>query len=273
MRILREPLLHVVLLGVALFALYRVTTPPAASEEIMVTAEALEGMRQDFRRRTGREPSITDEQGLVDRYVADEILVREAIAMGLDRGDIVVRRRLIQKMEFVLENSDPIPDATDAELETYLQAHQSRYTAPARVTFTHVFVSSQAAGAEAVAVAETLRTKLEAGADPTMLGDPFLRGRDFRLHDEAELTNVFGPAFAAIAMALEPNVWSAPIRSTYGFHLVRISEKRAGGVPTLATARARVAQDRKEELRAAKDKETREHLRAQYSVRVETKSP
>jgi hypothetical protein len=269
---LREPLVAVALLGAALFVLYQAVAPPEVSQEIVVTADVLAGLRQDFRRRTGREPSAADERGLVDRYVADEAMVREAIAMGLDRGDIVIRRRLLQKMEFVLENSDPVPDATRAELEAYFRAHVDRYTTPARVSFTHVFVSGDTA-AKAPALAGELRTRLVAGADPATLGDPFLRGRDFRLHSEADLTNVFGPAFAKAVMALGSGEWSEPIRSTYGLHVVRIGERRTAGEPDLASVRARVEQDRREEIRAEKDTAARERLLAQYTVTVETKAP
>ena len=148
-RLLREPLLHVLALGVLLFALQRAVAPPSASEEIVVPGDALAGMREEFRRRTGRMPSATDEQAMLEKWVDDEVLVREALAMGLDRGDSIVRRRLMQKMEYLLENTEPVPAPTDAELETFLKAHADRYASPARVSFAHVFVSAQQAGAGA----------------------------------------------------------------------------------------------------------------------------
>src|SRR5215510_12548488 len=100
-RLLREPLLHVLVLGALLFGLHRWVAPPAASDEIVVPAEAMAGMRDEFRRRSGRTPSATDEQNMIETYAGEEILVREALALGLDRGDSIVRRRLIQKMEFL----------------------------------------------------------------------------------------------------------------------------------------------------------------------------
>jgi peptidyl-prolyl cis-trans isomerase C len=260
---------HVVLLGVVLFGVHRWVAPPRASQEIVVPADALAGMREDFRRRTGRMPSATDEKAMLDAYVDDEVLVREGLALGLDRGDIIVRRRLIQKMEFLLENTDPVPPPTDAELETYLQAHADRYASPARVSFTHVFVSSQRAGERAASEADALRAQLDGGADPSALGDPFLRGREFRLHSQGELAGIFGAPFAAAVFALPESVWSAPIRSTFGTHVVRVTEKRPGTAPVLAAVRDRVQHDWREERRETLNREARTRLRSHYVVRVE----
>lgn len=253
----------------ALFGLFRWVAPPRASQEIVVPADAIGGMREDFRRRTGRMPSATDEQAMVDAYVADEVMVREGLSLGLDRGDIIVRRRLIQKMEFLLENSEPVPKPTDAELEAFVAAHAERYASPARVTFTHVFVSSQHAGIDLDAEAKSLEAKLQDGADPATLGDPFLRGREMRLQAQSELANVFGAAFAAAVMKLPENAWSDPIRSSFGLHLVRVSEKRAGTEPVLSAVRERAEREWKEERRQTLDREARARLRARYVVKVE----
>lgn len=232
-------------------------------------ADAVAGMREDFRRRTNRMPSATDEQAMLDAYVNDEILVREALAMGLDRGDIIVRRRLIQKMEFLIENSEPVPPPTDAELERFLAAHPDRYASPARVTFTHVFVSAQHPGGDVAGTAASLKAQLEAGADPASLGDPFLRGREFRLHAQGELANVFGAAFAAAVMGLPENVWSGPVHSTFGEHVVRVTEKRPGVEPVLAAVRERVERDWRDERRETLNRQARARLRTRYVVRVD----
>jgi hypothetical protein len=267
-RVLREPLLHVVVLGACLFALHRRVAPPRASQEIVVPADAIGGMRDDFRRRTGRMPSATDEKAMVDAWVNDEILVREALAMGLDRGDLVVRRRLAQKMEYLLENTDPVPAPTDAELEAFLRAHPQRYASPTRVSFTQVFVSAQRAGAGAAAEAEAVRTQLDGGADPSTLGDPFLRGRDFRLHSQGELAAIFGAPFAETVIKLPEGGWTA-VRSTFGVHVVRVTQVQPGTEPVLTAVRERVERDWRAARRDALDREARERLRAQYVVRME----
>jgi len=226
-------------------------------------------MSEDFRRRTGRMPSATDEKAMVDAYVGDEILVREAQSLGLDRGDQIVRRRLIQKMEFLLENTEPVPAPTDAELEAYLAAHREQYASPARVSLSHVFVSTQRAGQGAGAEAAALRMQLDGGADPASLGDPFVRGRELRLHSQAELAAIFGGEFAAAVMRLPEGTWSPPIRSSYGVHLVRVTEKRSGDPPTLPAVRQRVEREWRDERRQTLNREARARLRARYAVRVE----
>jgi hypothetical protein len=268
-RLLREPLLHVVVLGVLLFALNRAVAPPGADEEIVVPPDAIAAMREEFRRRTNRVPSATDEQAMLERWIDDEVLVREALALGLDRGDAVVRRRLIQKMEYLIENTEPVAAPTDAELATYLAANAARYAAPARVSLTHVFVSAQRAGAGAADEAAALRAQLEAGADPSGLGDPFPRGGEVRLHSQAELASTFGAAFAAEVVRLTEGAWSPPIRSSFGVHVVRVTEKRAGAEPTLAAVRAQVERDWREDRRRLLDREARARLRARYHVRTE----
>jgi hypothetical protein len=108
-----------------------------------------------------------------------------------------------------------------------------------------------------------------AGADPATLGDPFLRGRDFRLHAQGELASIFGAPFATEVMGLPENTWSAPIRSTFGFHVVRVSEKRPGTGPELASVRDQVEREWRAERRATLDRDARARLRARYVVRVE----
>ena len=261
------------MLGVLLFGLHRWVAPPAASDEIVVPAEAMAGMRDEFRRRTGRTPSATDEQHMIETYAGEEILVREALALGLDRGDSIVRRRLIQKMEFLIENTEPVPAPTEAELEAYLTAHPERYASPTRVSITQVFVSTQRAGTRAEAEAAALGAQLEGGADPATLGDPFLRGRDFRLHSQGDLAGIFGAPFAAAVLALPDATWSAPIRSSFGFHVVRVSERRPGAPATLAGARERVEREWRDERRQVLNRDARARLRARYVVRVDEAAP
>src|SRR5262249_28174606 len=151
----------------------------------------------------------------------------------------------------------------------YLQVHADRYATPARVSFTHVFVSAQRAGEHAASDADSVRALLERGADPATLGDPFLRGREFRRQAQSELAGIFGAPFATAVFALPPDVWSAPIRSTFGTHVVRVTEERPGSAPDLAAVRDRVERDWREERRETLNREARARLRSHYVVRVD----
>ena len=264
----REPLVHVLVLGAMLVLLHRRFSPPPAGEQIVVSADVLNGLRQDFRRRTGHLPTPAEEQGIVERYVDDEVLVREGLALGLDRGDIIVRRRLIQKMEFLLESSEPLPTPTDAELRATLEAHPDRYATPERVSLTHVFVSRERHGERAAADAATLRQALENGVDPATLGDPFLHDRRLVLRTRDEIAAQLGDELAGTILTLPIDTWSEPLPSPYGMHLVRVTERPPAEVATLASVRDQVLSDWRTEQRRTLDRAARDRLRSRYVVKV-----
>jgi peptidyl-prolyl cis-trans isomerase C len=268
-RLVREPLLHFLVLGAALFAWHRAVAPPAEGDAIVVTAAVQRGFRQEHLRRHGRLPTPEEERALVERYVDTEVMLREALALGLDRGDIIVRRRLVQKMEFVSASLEPHVAPTDADLEALLARNAERYMLASRLTLEHVFVSSGTHPADGAAVAAELRERLVAGEDPARLGEPFLRGRTFRAQSEGELGGVFGPAFATAVAALPPDEWSAPIASSFGWHVVRVSERSGGRRATVAEVRRELERDWDEERRAESARTALQRLRARYDVRIE----
>jgi len=268
-RWLREPLLHFVVLGAVVFALHRLLAPPAPSRQIVVTEALRRGMRQEHLRRQGAAPTAAEEDAIIQRYVDTEVMVREALALGLDRGDIIVRRRLVQKMEFLNEGLEPISEPTDADLQAYLDAHEERYALAERVSLEHVFVSASGHPIDGEAVAVELREQLLAGADPARLGEPFLRGREFRGQSERDLAAIFGPAFARAVVGLRPEEWSKPVASSYGLHLVRVSERQAGHRPALDAVRREVRRDWQEERRDAAARAAFHRLRERYDIRIE----
>lgn len=268
-RWLREPLIHFVALGATLFAVHRWVAPPALTSRIVLSESVIRGLREEHLRRNGALPTAGEEAALMQRFIDNEVLYREALALGLDRGDIIVRRRLVQKMEFLTEDLEPISAPTESELQAYLDAHAERYSVAARVTMTHVFASTDRHGEDADAVAARLRSQLMAGADPSGLGDPFLRGRDFAKYTERELGAVFGAPFAARVMSLPIGSWSEPLRSSYGLHLIRVAERSAGHQPSLAEVRAAVQRDWQEERRTEANRAALARLRQRYQIRFE----
>ncbi len=272
-RLIGEPLVHFLLLGVAVLVLGRVVGADGDARQITVPASVVQGLRQDHLRRTGALPTSDEEAALVQRFVDDEVLYREAIALGLERGDVIVRRRLVQKMEFLTEGLGAAAEPSDADLSAYLQAHAARWAIGERVSLTHVFVGTDRHGADAPALAESLHRQLAAGADAATLGDPFLRGMTLRQQDERGVAAVFGPAFAAEAMRLPAGPWSAPIRSSYGFHVVRIDERLPAEMPTLAAVRADVEREWRNERRAEAGRSALATIRGRYDVRIDSVPP
>jgi len=264
----REPLLHFVVLGALVFGVYRWVAPSAPSKRIVLSPSLISGLRQDHLRRSGALPTDEEERALIEQFLDTEVLYREALALGLDRGDIIVRRRLVQKMEFLTEGVDPIAEPMEQELIAYRETHADRYAIPAQVTMTHVFVGRDR-HADAEPAARALRSQLGAGADPASMGDPFVRGREFVRQSERELAAVFGDAFAAQVWALPVGEWSAPIGSSYGVHLVRVSERIAGRLPALDDIRSSVRRDWQTERRSADSRVALDRLRRHYDIRVE----
>jgi hypothetical protein len=264
----REPLVHFIALGAALFAVHH-WVAPAPPQRIVLSDAVINGLRQDHVRRTGTPPTTEEEAALIQRYVDDEVLYREALALGLDRGDIIVRRRLVQKMEFLNEDLEPIPEPSAAELQAYAEAHPERYAAPARVALTHVFLSTDRRGQDAERGAAALRAQLLAGADPAGLGDPFLRGREFPLRTERELAAIFGAPFAARVISEPVGTWSEPLRSSYGVHLVRVTGRQAAHPPDLADIGEAARRDWREERRARANRAALARLRERYEIQFE----
>jgi hypothetical protein len=268
-RWLGEPLLHFAVLGAALFALHAAVAPAPWSSRIVVTTAVQRGFQQEHLRRHGRLPTAEEARALVERYVDNEVMLREALALGLDRGDIIVRRRLVQKMEFLNEGIDPAAPPTDAALQAFLDEHADRYQLASRLSLEHVFVSTAAHAHDAAAVAADLRVRLEAGEDPARLGDPFLRGRILKAQSEDELAGVFGPSFAREAFALAADGWSGPIASSYGQHLVRVFDRTGGRRATVDEMRRELVRDWEEEQRARAARTALARLRERYDVRIE----
>jgi parvulin-like peptidyl-prolyl isomerase len=202
----------------------------------------------------------------------DQRLFEEALELGMERSDLVVRRRLIQRMRLAIEAGAREAEPSDTELEAYLAMHSERFSAPARARFTHVLVDPIRRGDAAREEAEQLLQRLRSTGDRTevaiRLGDPSVIPRDDALRSERELAKLFGPEFAARVLQLTPGRWEGPIASLHGFHLVRVHEREPGGPLPLASVHnevryALLAERGDEALRSAVGE-----LRQRYRVRI-----
>ena len=235
-RVLREPLLHFLVAGVVIFAVERGLREEAAppAPPVVLTEGFVEGLRLEAARRGGGEGA--DEEALVRTYLREEALFREAKRLGLDRGDELVRRRLIQKMEFLLRSGVEVGEPSDGELRALLEAEPERFRQPARLHFTHVFFDParrQDAEGDARALLAELGPETERAEGR---GDLFLRGYAFDAPLPA-LRGEFGGGLVAAAMEAPVGRWSGPIRSRFGVHLLRVEERRPERRATLEEAR------------------------------------
>jgi hypothetical protein len=273
-RWLREPLLHFLVIGAGIFLLYHFVRGgnETAPREIVISESRIEALGENFQRTWMRPPTSQELRGLVDDYVKEEVFYREAIAMGLDRDDTVIRRRLRQKMEFVSEDAAATAKPTEAQLQQFLTAHPERFVEPARVTFQQVFVNTEQRGESARRDAERILAKLQAGrgpADPAEAGDPTLLPAGLEDATPQEVSGSFGDEFGKQLDSAPVGQWSGAISSTFGLHLVRVAGRSVSVVPKLADIRPVVVREWQGQQRTQLGDAFYLSLRSRYDVRYE----
>jgi hypothetical protein len=273
--LLREPLVHFLLLGAALFALDAWFRPPpdaAAGGEIVVSEARIRNLAQNFRRTWQRPPTRTELDGLVQDYVREEVLYREALALGLDRDDTVVRRRLRQKMDFISEEAAALATPTDQQLAEYLAAHADQFQVAPRATFSQVYLDPLQRAKTLDADAKRLLAELNragSSAQPEKLSDRLmLLESHYTDVSQVEVARIFGAAFADALFKEPTGRWLGPIESGYGAHLVRLESKTPGGTAALADVRPIVEREWQNARRKELGEAFYERLRAKYRVTV-----
>ena len=270
-RILREPLLHFLLLGLALFAYYgRVAPDDDGEQHIVVTQAAVDLLATQFEATWSRSPSPVELRGLVDSYIRDEILYREGVTLGLDRDDAVVKRRVRQKLDVLFEESAAQQPATDADLQAYLDAHPAPFRQPAIVSFEQVYFGSDAVSQQRL---DQARAALARGADPATLGQAtLLPGRQDAMPLDL-IARDFGAQFAEQLAEAPVGEWSGPVTSGFGAHLVRVNARESARAPALADVRAAVAREWENERRQQAHATALAKLRERYEVEIQAVLP
>lgn len=272
-RWLREPLLHFVLIGLAIFVAFRVLGPDDRPQSsIVVTQGIIDGQIAAFSRTWLRPPTPEEVDGLIREYVREEVYYREGLALGLDRDDTVIRRRLQQKLEFVAEAQGMAAEPTDEQLRAYLEAHSDQYRTDERVSFVHVYLNTERRGPTLARDVERLLGELRAGGaslDPAALGDATMLERAFADTALRDVAAQFGDAFAARLALLPVGQWQGPVESAYGTHLVLVSERTEGRTPGLDDVRDAVRRDWLNEQRIAANARFYQSLLQRYAVTVE----
>jgi hypothetical protein len=273
-RLLREPLVHFLILGGVVFLLFNAAAKPDAPQDgrIVVTGGRIEQLAVAYARTWQRPPSAEELDGLIEDYVRDEVLYREALAMGLDKDDSVIRRRMRQKFEFLTEDVAAAAHPTDQDLQSWLDKHPEKFRLPPKLALRQVYVNATRRGAGATQEAQRLLALLDGAGkqvDASELGDTTMLPLELPLSSGDEIGRVFGEGFAKAVAGLEPGRWSGPVKSTYGLHLVYVSARVEGRPRPLAEVRDAVQR----EWLAARRQEVAEAsyraLRAKYSIVVE----
>jgi len=277
-RFLAEPLFQFLVIGVLLFggySLLQMREGDPEPETIVVSSGRIAQLAEIFSRTWQRQPTPEEMRGLVDTFVKEEIFYREGRKLGLDEDDTVFRRRLQQKMEFLMEPSPAELAPGEGELEAFLAAHRDAYRLPAQVAFAQVFVDPRKhddAPTEATRLLSELR---DAGGDvdPGTLGDWTLLPAAMPLSSEPRIATTFGEDFAGALIAAPVGEWTGPVRSSFGLHVVRIGEREAGRDPAFSEVADFVRRDWEDQRRREIAEQRYDRLREGYTVVVEDMPP
>jgi hypothetical protein len=278
MKLFKEPLLHFLLIGAALFLVYGWRGNSASvpggqagttTAQIVVTRDAFDQMNNLFAKTWQRSPTEEDQKGLIEDFVRIEIYYREAIAIGLDRDDEVLKRRLRQRMEFIYEDITSWAEPTDDDLKTFMKKHREKYLADPKIAFRQVFISIYKRGTSAESDARQAVARLTEGADSDTMGDPTLLEPEVPLSPIWDIRKQFGDEFTKNILELKSGTWAGPVRSGYGLHLVFVKERQNERLPELNEVRETVKRDwlgeKQKELKDAAYAKIRER----YTVTVE----
>jgi peptidyl-prolyl cis-trans isomerase C len=275
-KFLREPLLHFLFIGAAIYLLFGAfaeTAPEDTDKTIVVSAGEVEWMQTSWQKRWNRPPPPQELDGLIQQYIRETVLYREALTMGLNKHDQVIRRRLAMKLEFLAKDLVALTPPTDEELVAYFDAHQDRYQEPVLYTFTQIFFDPDKRGnatlEDAEAIKATLMARGDAIEDAGALGDDFMLQSYYPEKDPLEIQKLFGSGFAASLMDLTPGQWHGPVLSGYGTHLVYVSSIREPSPPVFAQVLEQVVQDWTSEKSEELNEQFYANLRDNYSIVIE----
>jgi peptidyl-prolyl cis-trans isomerase C len=271
----REPLVQFLLIGTCIYGLYALygTAPEGvANNTIVVDAARVESFVSQWEKRWNRPPTQPELDGVINTFVREEILYRQAIAMGLDEDDPVTRRRMAQKLEFLTSDIALFKEPTTAVLGKYFQDHRARYRDPDRITFRQVFFDPDRRGDstldDAADILAQLRTAGDPGSAAPESGDRLMSQASFNEATQREVQRQLGSGFAEAVMQLEPSQWHGPVLSGYGVHLVFVQEYQPAPQPKFEDVAQRVTEDWQKEQQEQFNADFYTSLKSRYEIEI-----
>jgi len=272
-RLIKEPLLHFLLLGALVFAGNAWMNRDAASkDELIVSLAQQENLARTFSRTWQRLPTTEELDGLIRDYVREQIAYRESLALGLDKEDIIIRRRMRQKLELLTEDLATLAPPSDDELKVWLDSHPDDFRLPASSSLQQIYFSiddSMAAADQAAGKLLSLLAADESAIDIESAGDRSLLPSQLKNVSDREMRSIFGGEFADEVARLEPGRWSGPVRSGYGIHLIKLDNRIEGRAPTLEEVSDAVARDWFAARKAQAIDALYEQLAEKYAITIE----
>jgi hypothetical protein len=272
-RLLREPLVHFAAIGGLIFAVYAALNGPGEppADVIVVTPERIDQIAAEYESVWKRKPGDDELNALIEEDVREEVYYREAIALGLDRNDALVRRRMRLKMEFLMDSTANALDPVAGELEAYFAANEALYRLGPRVAFEQIYFGPDASPETIPSALDMLQS--EPMTDPQPLGERTLLPAQLGLSSKEAVVGVFGKGFFEQLVELPPGRWVGPVVSTYGVHVVRILDSLPSRTAPLEEVRKDVLRDWK--LAKANEIHDRDYAlrRARFVVEIRRREP
>ena len=267
MRFVRDPLFVFIVIGVLLFAVDSLRQPGSSDRNIVVSKNDIQRLHDQWLSQMGSEPTPAQLEGLIDGHVREEMFVREARKLGLEHDDVIIRRRLAQKLQFVVEDRALLEPPSDTTLRSYFDRHQERYQVAERLTFSHVFFSPErrdSAAQDAINLLESIDD-----GNWRQLGDSFMLRRTYTQATPTEIRRDFGSRFMTSLSSLSIGTWQGPVVSGYGHHLVKLTQRYAARESTFDEAIDRVRNDFNLDRRTEANATELHAMRENYRIRIE----
>jgi len=274
-RLAREPFVHFLFFGALIFLVNAQWGKQQSNNnaEIVVSATEVARLQAQWQSQYNRPPSATERDAIIQNYIREEALYREAMALGLADDDLIVKRRLVQKFMFFSEDLMEVEIPSDQVLRDYYSKHQDRYRIPAKTTFSHVYFSSANKDKNAKQAAIDLMAALQ--IDETnwrSQGDPFMLRREYTALEDQEITKLFGEHFTVTLNSLTQKAWRAPVQSAFGWHTVKVHKRSTPALPLLSEVRETVIADYKRGKKAEVSDAFYSSVQDRYSISIESKT-
>jgi peptidyl-prolyl cis-trans isomerase C len=273
-RCLREPLLHFLVIGLVLFGFYayvnRGRSASASPRQILLSLDELATMTAYFESQWHRPPTPQEFQAMVEDKIKEEVLSREGLAMGLDKDDTIVKRRMAQKVQFLTEDVAAAHEPSTAELKTWFEKNSGKFALPSRYGFRHVYFSPDKRGTNAHDDATKALARIAGQPEDSPLivsaADRFMFQDYYGDRTPSAIAKEFGPQFAVALEKVQPGSWQGPIESGYGWHLVFVDTVIPGRVPAFEEVESEVKTSWLGEQKAQAWQKAYQMMRARYTV-------
>jgi len=270
-KILHEPLVHFLVLGALIFFLYAMMNPAEQNDAdtIVISKAEQKQMAYRWQKKHMRLPTEDEMQKMIDKEVYTEVMYREALKMGLDKNDFIVRRRMAQKLEFISSDLSSLLEPSDEALKKYLSAHSKMFRQPGSITFDQVYIDVSRHRNDLQETLKKVKKALDTNKSVETVGDSFMLPSENQALSQSEVIRIFGKKFEYALKTLKERSWEGPVKSGYGLHFVYIKKREEGALPPFESVRASLKSAWMSEQKEKNSQLFYETLKKAYRVEIE----